>query len=74
MPESRKMNNDKDSQAEFARKKYLYRKLVMNQGIKIPARLAMKMVGPDCAFHLYRQHMPTEDDEAESSDGLIDDA
>lgn len=41
-----------------ARLKYKYRKLVMQQGVKMPARLAMKLVGPDCAFHLYRQHMP----------------
>ena len=45
-----------DSDAEAARRKYLYRKLVINGKAKIPARLAMKMVGPDCAFHLYRNH------------------
>lgn len=46
------------SEAEAVRRKYLYRKLVMSRGVKLPARLAMKLVGPDCAFHLYSQHAP----------------
>ena len=50
-------NND-ESEADAVRRKYLYRRLVINGGVKIPTRLAMKMVGPDCAYHLYRQHMP----------------
>lgn len=49
-----------DELGDEARLKYKYRKLVMMQGVKMPARLAMKMVGPDCAYHLYRQHMPDE--------------
>lgn len=56
--EPQKESGEDDSAAEAARKKYLYRRLVMNQGIKVPARLAMKMVGPDCAFHLYSGHHP----------------
>lgn len=44
--------------ADGVRRKYMYRKMVINGGVKLPARLAMKLVGPDCAFHLYRQHMP----------------
>jgi len=50
-----------DSLADEARRKYFYRKMVINGGAKIPARLAMKMVGPDCAFHLYRNHSPESD-------------
>jgi hypothetical protein len=53
---------DLGSLAEGARRKYLYRKLVINGRAKIPARLAMKMVGPDCAFHLYRNHSPGDAD------------
>ena len=45
-----------DSLAEGTRRKYFYRKMAINGKVKIPARLAMKMVGPDCAFHLYRNH------------------
>jgi len=59
MSKSMKPNLDsneelEDSEADGVRRKYLYRKLVINGRTKIPARLAMKMVGPDCAFHLYR--------------------
>ena len=56
-----------DSLAELARKKYLYRKLVMNGRAKMPARLAMKMVGPDCAFHLYRNHGLNSPEETETN-------
>ncbi len=66
MKNETKPNQDSDSEvedslSEGARRKYLYRKLVINGRAKIPARLAMKMVGPDCAFHLYRNHSPQEE-------------
>lgn|GEM_PF-1009830 len=44
------------SEPEAVRKKYDYRRMLMNQSVKLPARLAMKLMGPDCAFHLYRSH------------------
>ena len=50
-----------DSLADEARRKYFYRKMAINGQGKIPARLAMKMVGPDCAFHLYRNLNPESD-------------
>ncbi len=53
---NRKAKPVEDALSAEIRRKYKYRKLVMTQGIKIPARLAMKMVGPDCAYHLYSQH------------------
>lgn len=60
-PMSRKPEKRVDSEGDAARRKYMYRRLVMNQGVKLPARLAMKLVGPDCAFHLYSQHMPNSE-------------
>lgn len=59
-----------DSLADGTRRKYFYRKMVIHGKAKIPARLAMKMVGPDCAFHLYRNHKPEEshDGDMESDD------
>lgn len=51
----KKRKSRKVKDAELARKKYLYRRLAMDEeGRKLPARLAMKLVGPDCAYHLYR--------------------
>ena len=60
------MTQERDSESDGVRRKYKYRKLVMTQGVKIPARLAMKMVGPDCAYHLYSQHMQDDKDEQRS--------
>jgi hypothetical protein len=42
------------NEAEIVRKKYLYRKLLLNSKIKMSQQGAVKMVGPDCAYHLYR--------------------
>jgi hypothetical protein len=50
--------SDDHSNAQAARGKYLYRRLVMRGGVKIPTKLAIKLVGPDCAYHLYGQHIP----------------
>lgn len=39
--------------AEEARIRYLYRDLVLRGKIKLPFRAAVKLIGPDCAYHLY---------------------
>ncbi|MDX1764447.1 MAG: hypothetical protein R3231_09015 [bacterium] len=39
--------------AEEARLRYLYRDLVLQKKIKLPYEAAVKLVGPDCAYHLY---------------------
>jgi len=51
-------NDPFESDPEAVRKKYFYRRMIMNESVKMPARLAMKLMGPDCAFHLYRGHQP----------------
>ncbi|MBF0316897.1 MAG: hypothetical protein HQL04_01890 [Nitrospirae bacterium] len=35
------------------RLKYLYRKMVISGNARIPYAAAVKLVGPDCAYHLY---------------------
>lgn len=47
------------SDAEFIRKKYLYRRLIMTKKVKLKRKAATGLVGPDCAYHLYSQ-MPTK--------------
>ncbi len=42
--------NDK---AEEIRIRYLYRDLVLRKKLRLPFEGAVKMVGPDCAYHLY---------------------
>lgn len=39
--------------AEQIRLRYLYRTKVLRGEIKVPLGTAKKLVGPDCAYHLY---------------------
>ncbi len=36
------------------RLKYKYRNLILRGKIKLPPSGAKKLIGPDCAYHLYR--------------------
>ena len=49
-----------DEQAELIRKKYLYRQLILTKKVGLPRTSATKLIGPDCAYHLYSQHHPTK--------------
>ena len=42
--------------AEIIRKKYKYRNLIMNNKISLPFKDAVKLIGPDCAYHLYSNY------------------
>jgi hypothetical protein len=46
---TRKMNGN----AEEIRLKYFYRQLILRGKVIISWESARKLVGPDCAFHLY---------------------
>lgn len=39
--------------AELIRKRYLYRRLILRGKTRVSHGSAVKMVGPDCAYHLY---------------------
>ncbi|UCG39113.1 MAG: hypothetical protein JSV00_02450 [bacterium] len=41
------------AKAETIRIRYLYRSLVLSGRIRVPLRSARKLIGPDCAYHLY---------------------
>jgi hypothetical protein len=46
--------------AEIMRIKYSYRTMLLKGKIKLPLETARKLVGPDCAYHLYyRKKKPT---------------
>lgn len=38
---------------EEVRLRYKYRSLIMKGKIKLPPSAASKLIGPDCAYHLY---------------------
>ena len=42
-----------DAQAEILRKKYKYRRLILEGKLVLPHEEAAKLLGPDCAYHLY---------------------
>jgi len=46
----------KQARAEELRLRYLYRDLVLRGRAALPRESAVKLVGPDCAYHLYRSH------------------
>ena len=39
--------------SEIIRLKYKYRDLILRGKIKLPLQAAKKLIGPDCAYHLY---------------------
>lgn len=43
------MKND----AEIIRIRYKYRKLIMEGKVRLPYEEAVKLIGPDSAYHLY---------------------
>ncbi|MBF0592874.1 MAG: hypothetical protein HQL02_12380 [Nitrospirae bacterium] len=44
------METDKGRQIRL---KYLYRKMIISGKARLPYAAAVKLVGPDCAYHLY---------------------
>ncbi len=44
--------------AEAVRIRYLYRTLILKGRLRLPPEAARALVGPDCAYHLYRVHPP----------------
>lgn len=47
-------------EAEEARIRYLYRDLVLRGKIRLPLDAAKRLIGPDCAYHLYRYASSSE--------------
>jgi hypothetical protein len=41
---------------EVIRKQYLYRRLILSRKLSVSAKGAARLIGPDCAYHLYRSH------------------
>lgn len=49
--------------AEQIRKKYLYRRLLVKGRVRLPHRSAARLIGPDCAYHLYATYDPEDERE-----------
>jgi len=48
--------SDKDKKADEIRRRYKYRRMIQKGDIKLPMSSAKKLIGPDCAYHLYSRH------------------
>jgi hypothetical protein len=44
-----------NEKADAINKKYLYRRLILTKKIKLAHHAAVKLIGPDTAYHLYSQ-------------------
>jgi hypothetical protein len=43
-------------EAEIIRIRYLYRRKILNGELNVSHSTAKRLVGPDCAYHLYGRH------------------
>lgn len=55
--------------AEALRIKTLYRRLIMEGKVSLPVEEARRLVGPDCAFHLYRRPLKKKEPLTERPSG-----
>jgi hypothetical protein len=44
--------------SEEIRLRYLYRNLILRGKVRVSIESARKLIGPDCAFHLYGRMYP----------------
>jgi hypothetical protein len=59
MRESTATMREADSdRREAARLRYHYRRLILLGRVALPLEAARRIVGPDCAYHLYFRHRP----------------
>jgi len=45
-------------EAERIRIRYLYRRKILSGEIRVSRHTAKRLIGPDCAYHLYGRHVP----------------
>jgi hypothetical protein len=55
-PEAASMSAGRRAMAREMELRYRVRSLILRNRIPLPAEAARKLIGPDCAYHLYRQH------------------
>jgi hypothetical protein len=53
-------------EAEIIRIRYLYRRKILNGELNVSHSTAKRMVGPDCAYHLYGKHTESKVQSPES--------
>ncbi|MCG8571082.1 MAG: hypothetical protein MJB14_13155 [Spirochaetes bacterium] len=56
-----------EKEKEIITKKYRYRKLLLQHKLKLPIKTAQKIIGPDCAYHLYSGHSGLKKESTETN-------
>jgi len=56
------------SDPDELRRRYRYRDLILRGKIRLSVRTARRLVGPDCAYHLYR-HVCRDGEPPEAEEG-----
>ena len=51
-----------DSTAQEIRRRYRYRQLLLRGPARLPRQAVVGLIGPDCAYHLYRWEKIREND------------
>jgi len=46
---------NRETLAQEMRLRYRYRSLILRGELRLPPEAAVALVGPDCAYHLYRR-------------------
>ena len=59
----------KSDEAEQLRKRYLYRRLIVTGRLKLHRHAAVRLIGPDCAYHLYGHYAGDTPKDAPEADG-----
>jgi hypothetical protein len=62
------MNHPSDT--DELRRRYRYRALILRGKVRVPVDAAKRLIGPDCAYHLYRtiDSVPAPDEGSEPED------
>ncbi len=60
----------KSDEAEQLRKRYLYRRLIVTGRLKLHRHAAVRLIGPDCAYHLYGHYAGEAPDDKPDSPPL----
>ncbi len=60
--------DDTEGPAAAMRRMYNYKRMILRGKIRLPHLSARKLIGPDCAYHLYHRHKAADNTPDGSND------
>lgn len=69
-PKPPENTHDEESPAAAMRRMYSYKRMILRGQLRLPHRSARRLIGPDCAYHLYHRHKAADNasEDSESKD------